>query len=100
MIVIFFGDSMCISDDWLRLLLEMDVLFGYVNESFVATAIMAAAVVADGGTCIVIAFADEIFDAVRRINGGVSRVALLPMYVICGISDVRMVGDCFAAACE
>lgn len=88
------------SDDWLKLLLEMDVLFGYVNESFVATAMIAAAVVADEGTCVVIAFAAEIFDAVRRSNGGVSSVALLPMYVICGISDVRIVGECLTVACE
>lgn len=69
-----------------------------MNESFVATAV---AVTTGEGTCDVIVFADEILDAVRRRSGGVSRVVLLPMYVIWGMSDARIVGEwCLAIACE
>lgn len=72
-----------------------------MNESFVVTGVdMAAAATIGEGICVDIAFADEILDAVRRNNGGVSSVALLAMYVICGMSDVRIVGEYFAVACE
>lgn len=77
------------------------MLFGYVNESFVAaTAAMAVTGIIGEGTCVVIVFPDEILDAVRRSNGGVSSVELLPMYVTCGMSDDRVVGECLAVACE
>lgn len=89
------------SDDWLKLLLEIDVLFGNVNESLLPMAgVVAADVGVGGGTCVFIAFVDEILEAVRRNSGGVSRVALVPMYVMCGMSDDRIVGECFALTCE
>lgn len=72
-----------------------------MNESFAAvTEAMGVTGIIGEGTCGVIAFPDEILDAVRRSNGGVSSAELLPMYVTCGMSDDRVVGECLAVACE